>query len=199
LAWPLAPGDYLVVNGGSSLAVNAHADALDQSIPAHRIWRGTAYGVDIVSIDAFGLRATGVAPRDPGRYRIFATPVLAPCAGEIVVAVDGLPDMLAPEYDMANLAGNHVVLHCAKADIVMAHFRRGSVLVSAGARVSTGQKLAEVGNSGGTNEPHLHIHAQSPGTIEAPISGAPLPMRFEGRWLVRSDRWHEPAMRGPAP
>lgn len=36
-------------------------------------------------------------------------------------------------------------------------------------------------------KPHLHIHAQLPGTLERPISGVPVPIRFQGRCLVRND------------
>lgn len=45
-----------------------------------------------------------------------------------------------------------------------------------------------VGNSGNTGEPHLHIHAQRPGSAIAPLSGEPVPVRFGGRYLVRNDR-----------
>ncbi len=39
--------------------------------------------------------------------------MLAPCAGQVVIAVDGLPDMRVPEIDSEHLAGNHVMLRCA--------------------------------------------------------------------------------------
>ena len=49
-------------------------------------------------------------------------------------------------------------------------------------------KIAEVGNSGGADESHLHIHAQRSGAAHAPMSGDPLPVRFDRRFLVRGDR-----------
>ncbi len=57
-----------------------------------------------------------------------------------------------------------------------------------GDTLKVGDRIAEVGNSGASNEPHLHIHAQRPGTDEAPLSGDPLSMRFAGRYLIRGDR-----------
>jgi len=125
-------------------------------------------------------------PADPGRYRIFGMPVLAPCAGEVVVAVDGLQDMRVPEQDERHMAGNHVILRCAGADIVLGHFRSGSLSVRVGTRVEPGAVIGEVGNSGASSEPHLHIHAQAPGTPEAPFSGAPIPIRIAGRFLLRN-------------
>lgn len=193
LASPLGAGRYLIVNGGATTVVNAHADALDQSIPAHKKYFGTGYGVDLVAIDGLGLRADGVMPADPRRYRIFGTPVMSPCAGNVIVAVDGLPDMRVPELDESHLAGNHVILRCGTMDILLAHFRRGSVRVRTGGQVDIGTPIAEVGNSGSTSEPHLHIHAQRPGTAAAPFSGQPIALRIEGRFLTRNERFSGPA------
>jgi len=198
LSSPLAPGDYLVANGGGAPSVNAHATLLDQSINQHRPYWGTAYGVDLVALDRWGLRADGIMPSDPSHYRIFGRSVIAPCAGEVVVAVDGRPDMQVPLADSAHLAGNHVILRCPGADILLGHFRQGSVIVKIGQSVVTGEAIAQVGNSGNTSEPHLHINAQTPGTAEAPFSGAPIPIRINGRYLVRNDRF-EVQTRGSQP
>lgn len=192
LVSPLGPGRYLVVNGGTSTAINAHADALDQSIIAHRAFHGTAYGVDIVAIDSFGMRADGVMPSDPIQYRIFGMPVAAPCAGKVIAAVDGLPDMQIPNQDERHLAGNHVVLRCNGNDILLAHFKKGSLLVHTNDVLEIGALIARVGNSGATSEPHLHVHAQRQGTLDAPFSGGPIPIRINGRFLVRNDRFDVP-------
>lgn len=188
LAFPLTSGTYLIVNGGSDLSINAHLMTLDAAAPRFRTWRGQSYGVDIVQIDALGLRAHGVQPSEPGAYRIYGTQVLAPCAGEVVAASDGLPDMHPPRVDREHMAGNHVLLRCADADVLLGHFRPGSLRMAVGAQVRVGERIAEVGNSGNTGEPHLHIHAQRPRSPGAPLSGDPLPIRFDGRFLVRGAR-----------
>ena len=86
------------------------------------------------------------------------------------------------------MAGNHVILDCGGVHVVLGHFQQGSVRVGVGDEVQRGTWLACVGNSGMSSEPHLHVHAQLPGTAGAPMAGDPLPMRFEGRFLVRGDR-----------
>lgn len=189
LTSPLGPGTYLVVNGGTGVSVNAHADALNQTVAAHRPYHGTGYGVDLVAIDRFGLRADGIMPAEPRRYRIFGLPVVAPCDGLVIAAVDGLPDMPVPKADEAHLAGNHIILRCSGLDILLGHFREGSVHVIMGQSLKKGDAIAAVGNSGSSSEPHLHIHAQLPGTVTAPYSGAPIPMRINGQYLVRGDRF----------
>jgi Peptidase family M23 len=189
LASPLGPGTYLVANGGSGPSINAHATVLDQSIPRHRTYWGQGHGVDLIALDRWGFRAVGLLPVEPDQYVIFGRPVIAPCAGEVFAAVDGLPDMEVPQVDVSHLAGNHVILRCSGVDILLGHFRRGTVLVRVADKLSVGDAIAKVGNSGNTSEPHLHVHAQEPGTADAPFSGAPIPIRINGRYLVRNDRF----------
>ncbi len=188
LASPLGPGLYLVANGGAAPSVNAHATLLDQSIAQHRPYWGTAHGVDLIALNRWGFRADGIMPAEPSRYAIFGRPVIAPCNGEIIAAYDGLPDMRVPQADRDHLAGNHVILRCGGADILLGHFRQGSVVVALGQRLGVGDPIAEVGNSGNTSEPHLHVNAMQPGSAQAPFAGAPIPIRIGGRYLVRNDR-----------
>ncbi len=188
LVFPLQSGRYLVVNGGDNSSTNAHLETLDASVPRYRAWRGQSYGVDLVAVDGFGLRAHGVQPADPRAYRIYGARVLAPCAGEVVIAVDGLPDMRVPEVDSDHLAGNYVMLRRADADVVLGHLQGGSVRVRAGDSVAVGDWLGLVGNSGNSGEPHLHVHAQGRGPSEAPLGGDPRPIEFNSRFPVRGDR-----------
>ncbi|MEA5507217.1 M23 family metallopeptidase [Halotia wernerae UHCC 0503] len=192
LAFPLQGSDYLVLNGGNDIRINSHLKTLDESVPRFRAYRGNSYAVDIIQVDQFGLRAKGLVPRNPAAYLIYGEPVFAPCNGKIITAIDGLPDMKIPEIDQVNRSGNHVILRCGNVDVLLAHFRTQSLSVQSGMNVKVGDRIAEVGNSGASDEPHLHIHAQRPGSSVAPLSGDPLPMRFDGRYLIRGDRVTEP-------
>jgi Peptidase family M23 len=188
LAFPLKNGTYLVVNGGSSLNVNAHLMTLDTTVPRFYDYRGQSYGVDIVKLDGWGLRASGFLPPQPGAYNIYGEPVYAPCTGQVIAALDSVPDMQVPQTDREHMAGNHVLLRCMQADVLLGHFKPGSLKVAVGQHVTVSQHIANVGNSGNTSEPHLHVHAQQAGTAAAPLSGDPLPVRFDGQFLVRNDR-----------
>jgi len=154
----------------------------------HAVNAAQHYALDILMLNAAGLRARGLYPRALERYAIFGAEVVSPCDGRVAAAVDGLPDLLPPERDGANRAGNHVALEWHGATIYLAHLMRGSVSVRAGETVRAGQLLGRVGNSGNTTEPHLHIHAEE-GPYPGRFSGSPaLPLRFAGRFLVRNDR-----------
>ncbi len=80
LAFPLEPGRYLVVNGGSNSSTNAHLETLNANVPRYHSWRGQSYGVDLVALNGFGLRTRGVQPADPRAYVIYGARILG-CAG----------------------------------------------------------------------------------------------------------------------
>ena len=80
LAFPLKGGTYLVVNGGSTINVNQHLMTLDASKARFQAYRGQSYGVDIVKLDGWGLRAKGLLQPDPDKYNIYGMPVYAPCS-----------------------------------------------------------------------------------------------------------------------
>ena len=190
LDFPLHDATYLVANGGSSDLINAHVQTL--TAPRFRDYRGQSYGVDIVEVNSFGMRAPGLVPRDPRAYAIFGKPIHAPCSGVVLRAEDGRPDMPPPQPDREHLPGNFVFMECGGVHVLLGHMERGTVQVRSGEHVHAGAVLGNVGNSGNTNEPHLHIHAQRPATDDAFLSGDPLPIRMNGRFLVRNDRVQRP-------
>lgn len=167
--FPLKGGAFVVAHGGGISILNHHSHH-----PAQR------YALDITAIDATGFRALGLLPEDPARYVIFGKAVVSPCAGTVAAAVDGLPDLLPPTTDRGNPAGNHVVLACGGLQVELAHLRKGSVVVQAGQQVGAGAPIGQVGNSGNSTEPHLHIHA-----VDA-RSGAAVQMSFDGAVPVRN-------------
>jgi hypothetical protein len=187
LAAPLRGGTYLVANGGSTALVSAHVMTLGPE-PRFRRWRGQSFGVDLVRVDAAGRRARGLVPHDPAAYVIFGDTVVAPCTGRVISSSDGLADLPVPEMDREHMAGNHVILACDGHWVLLAHLRQGSVLRTAGDSVETGEPLGQVGNTGNTGEPHLHVHAQLPGSRDVPMGGDPVPITIAGRYLVRGAR-----------
>jgi hypothetical protein len=167
LAFPLTRGAYLVGQGGSHPAANYHAQD-----PAQR------YAVDLMKLNGAGMRARGLYPDDARAYAIFGDAVVSPCDGTVVSAVDTSPDAARISLETRNPCGNHVVIRCGDANVTLAHLQRGTVAVRTGATVARGTPIGRVGNSGTSTEPHLHVHAAR--------NGAGVPVRFDGRWLVRN-------------
>ncbi|MDP9493779.1 MAG: M23 family metallopeptidase [Actinomycetota bacterium] len=97
---------------------------------------------------------------DLDSYHIFGTPLLAPASGVVTSVVDDLADQPIGSADHEHQAGNHLVIDISKGRYLMlAHLREGSINVDVGDRVTAGQVIAQVGNSGNTTEPHVHIQA----------------------------------------
>ncbi|HET9069257.1 MAG TPA: M23 family metallopeptidase [Amaricoccus sp.] len=168
LACPLAGGRFHVVQGGANRLVNHHSGH-----PAQ------AYAVDIVGIGPGGFRARGLLPEELGRYAIYGAAVVSPCVGRVVAVQDGLPDLVPPEQDPANPAGNHAVLACDDIEVELAHLSPGSLAVAPGDELAAGDPIGRVGNSGNTTEPHLHLHATDA------TSGRAVPVTIEGMSPVR--------------
>jgi len=182
LVFPLRGGTFQVGQGGASRFVNYHFPN-----PSQR------YALDVLRLNAIGIRAWGLYPRQPDRYAIWRTEVVSPCDGVVAAAVDRFTDLSPPDRDPENRAGNHLAIECEGATVYLAHLMRNSMTVRAGDRVRAGQLLGHVGNSGNTSEPHLHIHAEK-GAYPGKFSGMPgIPIRFGGRFLVRNDRVDAPA------
>jgi hypothetical protein len=186
LVFPLRDGTYYIANGGRNILTNAHVMTLDPRYSKHR---GQSHGVDIVKLNPAGYRAHGLGPHDPQRYEIFGDVVYAPCEGIVARVEDWLPDLAPPDVDRTHLPGNFVLLECDDdVHVLLAHLRSASVRVHPGDYVTIITELGEVGNSGNSTEPHLHIHAQRPARIWNPFIGDPLPILLDGRYLVRNDR-----------
>lgn len=169
VAFPLIHGRNVVAQGGGVGLLNHHAGHYEQQFAA-----------DITAINGLGFRASGLAPRNLDDYEIFGVMVVSPCAGEVTATRDDLPDLVPPSRDRENPRGNHAIIDCGAFDIELAHLKSGSISAAAGDRLQVGDSVGEVGNSGNTTEPHLHVHAVDPDT------GSGIPLTFEGRWPVRN-------------
>ena len=60
--------------------------------------------------------------------------------------------------DLRPLSGNYIIVEAQDGYVVYAHAQTGSLKVSPGDRVTSGQLLANVGHSGNSTAPHLHFH-----------------------------------------
>lgn len=188
IAPPFGAGNYLVAHGGSSSLVNIHLHTLNESVARFEPWRGQSRALDIFRITPLGRHVEGWKPADPTRYVTFGTPVVAPCKGEVSKIEDRVQDLQVPDMDRENLAGNYVAVNCGDFFVVLAHLRQGSLQVQVGDRLEIGDKLGEMGNSGNSSEPHLHVHAQRGLPADAPLSGKPLALTINGVFYVRNDR-----------
>lgn len=171
-------GAWKVFWGGRKLAQNHHAATRDQRF---------AYDFVVVK-DGSTHAGDGTRNTD---YYAYGRPVLAPAAGRVVVAVDGVPENVPGQVSAAaNAAGNYVVIDHGDGEFsFLAHLVLGSLKVRVGDRVAAGQALGDCGNSGHSSEPHLHYHLQDTQTL---FEGAGLPAPWvdylaDGRPVARGE------------
>ncbi|MFJ9816611.1 M23 family metallopeptidase [Streptomyces sp. NPDC101151] len=148
LLFPLE-GSWYVLQGGGGL-LNHHA-----GFPEQRA------AVDLVALGPQGTRTR--RGHDLTAYAAYGRPVLSPCRGRVISAATTIPDQHPGEIRYQPPYGNHVFLDTGRDIIKLAHLRPGSVAVRPGDEVEPGQLLGEVGNSGNSTEPHLHLHAERDG------------------------------------
>jgi hypothetical protein len=177
LSSPLRGGRFVVLHGGASPFTNSHFRVRPQN-----------YALDILGLNVLGMRADIFGDRsDLESYSIFGAQLYSPCAGTVAVAVDEYKDLIPPVTDSEHLAGNHVLIECEGVEVLLAHMKRGSVRVRAGDAVTVETVLGQVGNTGNTSEPHLHLHAEHGGEPGVILDGKAVPITINGRFLVRGN------------
>ncbi|HDR3484516.1 TPA: M23 family metallopeptidase [Bacillus pacificus] len=117
-------------------------------------------------------------------YGIYGAKVMAPASGTVVSINNNEQDLVPGSDDFQSMAGNHIYLRLDESGtyLILAHLKQGSIKVKEGQHVNEGEFLAQVGNSGSSSEPHLHIHhqRQDPSKVIIFLSeGLPLYFRTE--------------------
>lgn len=185
--------EWFVVQGGRAELVNYHY-----------VTQAQRDAVDIVQVVNGRTHPPGSTDLDS--YHVFGAPLLAPASGVVTSVVDGLVDQPIGSADYEHQAGNHLVLDISGGRYLMlAHLREGSINVEVGDRVTTGQVIARVGNSGNTTEPHVHIQAlnlpsfeiANEDTFELLRAGRTYPLVLRDVILVRNGSKSEPAVVDP--
>lgn len=162
------PGDaaYVVGWGGDRVETNYHAAHPDQRWAYDLLV--APYGLLSSELDAYGC---------------WGSPVKAPVAGTVAMAVDGRED--GPPWtakqqhtNPTEPRGNFVAIETEHGTfLILAHLQQGSVQVAEGEVLAEGALLGRCGNSGNTSEPHVHLHHQRQDPREFPhgfAEGLPL-------------------------
>jgi hypothetical protein len=126
-----------------------------------RLYLSQRFAIDFNLLDAAG-RITVGDPRINESTAGYGQPVIAVADATVVAAVDRFPDQtIGAMYPITleNADGNHVILDLGEGRYAFyAHLEPGSVAVQAGEQVTRGQQIANVGNTGSSDGPHLHFH-----------------------------------------
>lgn len=188
LAWSLAgpadavtlaspvTGRWWVANGGHAELVNGHNVAVAQG-----------HALDLIQVNE-GSNHVG-DPFDLRSYHAWRQPLLAAADGVVATATDTQPDQPIGSVDRRRPAGNHIVIDIGGGRyIAYGHLQHGSLRVGVGDRVRRGDVIGLVGNSGNSDEPHLHFQVQNHAVFDVITPPAGLrtyPFRFDGVTVTR--------------
>jgi hypothetical protein len=162
---PPLRGEWIAGDSVNNLPDAAHRRAV--LIENGHAWVSQRYAIDWVQSQIVdGVRSTWKGPEYKNEsYFCYGQPIHSVAAGRVVGIADGLPENVphsgkyAILIDFNNAAGNHVVVEIAPDRYVLyAHMRPGTLTVKLGAEVRVGEILGQVGNTGSSTEPHLHMH-----------------------------------------
>ncbi|GGK86055.1 hypothetical protein GCM10011405_37320 [Rufibacter glacialis] len=142
-------GEWIVFWGGPTVKQNYHAAystqqfALDlmPAADSARTWQA-AKGEALALTD----------------FACYGSPVFAPAAGKVVVAIDSIPDNQVGKFHPTSEKGNYLIIEHQKGEFsLLGHLKQNSIKVKVGDEVKAGAEVAQCGNSGRTTSPHLHF------------------------------------------
>ena len=148
------------LNGDSCCDMTAHRMAVN---PINgKLWAAERFAIDYVQLQNDFRLFTGDATKLES-YRYFGAPIHAVGDGTVVAVVDDLPEQVPGKnptgLPLDQYGGNHVVQDIGDGNYAFyAHLKPGSITVKPGDELTSGQAIAELGNSGNTDAPHLHFH-----------------------------------------
>ncbi len=153
----------MVSNGGRTAETNNHIRPSEQG-PQNQL-----YAYD------FRMESTGKEAKLE-EFKVFGKEVLAPGDGNIIQVIDGSIDVLPGEGDRSVGVGNAIIIDHQNGEYsLLCHFKHDSIKVKVGGKVNPGDVIGLCGNTGNTNQPHIHFNLQ-----DGPLmhKANPLPAQF---------------------
>lgn len=167
--------EWYVANGGKTHREGAH----------HFIYRG---GGERYALDFLILKDTVLSNGEVRRIHYsgdwwqnenhfcFGKRLNAPADGKIIEVVNTVDDNQPGTVNRDQPGGNYIIIdHLNGETSILAHLKKGSIIVSVGDIVSKGQEVGKAGNSGSSDTPHLHYQLQGTSGV---LSELGLPAQF---------------------
>ena len=169
---PLRGGVWLTANGPGNESGHRRAMIPIAGTPAI----AQRFAIDYVRVGDDDKTFKGERLKNES-YHAQGTDAIAVANGTVVAVKDSIPENVpgitsrAVPITLETVGGNHVIIDIGGGHYAFyAHLQPGSIKVKLGDRVTRGQVVGLVGNSGNSTEPHLHFH----------ISDANSPLGSEG-------------------
>lgn len=189
IASPLRGGGWVSVNGccdaitshrGAVIAVNGQQNAPER------------FAIDWVQIGQDGKMYSGDGSK-LASFPFYGDPIHAVADGVVVnswnESDEQVPFTPAVGLSPASIGGNMMVVDIGGGAFAFyAHFQRDSMKAKVGDRVTKGQVLGLLGNTGNSDAPHLHFHLMD-GPVPLYANGLPFVLeRFTSEGVMNDDQ-----------
>lgn len=181
-------------------------------VPSHGVdMLGQRYAFDLLKVDqrrgvpyhpGGSVRGLLVGSRASDCYA-WGAPVHAPLDGEVVRAVDGIPERawVHPIREMVlaikngltfrpsrlpAILGNHVIVRAGDVYAAFVHLAPGTVAVVDGQSLSTGDVIGRIGHTGNSTSPHLHFQLMDSAD---PMTAQGIACAFRAYEVEREGSW----------
>lgn len=180
---PLQGEHWLSVGGPSNSSYHRRAIIVLNGNPQ----LSQRFAVDFIKLGPNGLFSGD--PNDNRSFYSYGQKIFAVSDATIIRAVDGFPDNIPGKFpsntNLDNVGGNYIIMKLDSGHFAFyAHLIPGSLKVKEGDRVSEGQFLGLLGNSGNSDAPHLHFHVSD---YPFPVAGTTQPNALNAQgvpWIL---------------
>jgi hypothetical protein len=183
IKFPFKDGNYLITDGGNSKIswlMNYHFHSKVHR--KNKTNNSMQFATDIVKI---GTNKKRFLPKSNEEYSIFGEKVYCPMEGKVIKVENNIDDNEPFVGTYPYNTGNTVVIKNGNYYFLLGHLKKGSVLVSIGELVKKGDFIAQIGNSGYSERPHLHMQLIESDT-ENYWFGKGISIQFRGRNLFKN-------------
>jgi hypothetical protein len=183
IAFPFRHGKYLITDGGNSKMSRMMNYHFYSSLhKKNKTNYSMLFATDIVRIDNSGQMFLPLHNED---YPVFGEKVFSPVRGVIFRIENSIKDNIPYSGNYPYNTGNTIVIRNDTRYMLLGHLKMGSIRVNVGDEVSESDWLAEAGNSGYSERPHIHMQL-----IECDSEnfwkGMGIPIQYKGKNLFKN-------------
>jgi hypothetical protein len=155
IEFPFKHGKYLITDGGNSKIsrlMNYHFYS-----PIHKKNKtnySMLFATDIVKIDNPGPKFLPAQNED---YLIFGERVYSPVSGLVIKVENNIEDNIPYSGNYPYNTGNSIIIRKDNKYLILGHLKKGSIKLEEGDSVLKNDMIAEAGNSGYSERPHIHM------------------------------------------
>lgn len=157
LSFPFRNGKFLVIDGGDGrISYFANYHYYGWKFKKIKNYDSMRFATDIIKLNKYGTGGRKMLNPSNNDFHIFGEKVYSPIEGEVVKVLTSREDNI-PYKKLPNHSGNQITIKNGNYYVTLYHFRKDSIVVELGQKLEVGDYLGQVGNSGYSTRPHLHI------------------------------------------